>query len=96
MLVSIHKLLRFRLSLKHLAQQTLGEDKADGAESGLYALELYKKGDISKLIKYCKQDVQITRDLYLFGAAHGYVNYQSRSGNPLQLKVNWKTENFVS
>ena len=96
MLVDIHKLLRFRLSLKHLAQQTLGKDKADGAESGLYALELYRKGEISKLIKYCKQDVQITRDLYLFGAEHGHINYQSRSGNPLQLEVNWKTENFVS
>ena len=91
MLVSIHKLLRFRLSLKHLAQQTLGKDKADGAESGLYALELYRKGEISKLIEYCKQDVQITRDLYLFGALHGHVNYLSRSGNSLQLQVDWKT-----
>ncbi|SVB74277.1 uncharacterized protein METZ01_LOCUS227131, partial [marine metagenome] len=27
---------------------------------------------------------------------HGYVNYQSRSGNPLQLEVNWKATNFVS
>ena len=96
MLKDIHKLLRFRLSLKHLAQHTLGKDKADGAESGLYALELYKKGEIGKLIKYCKQDVEITRDLYLYGEQHGYINYQSRSGNRLPLEVDWKTANFIS
>ena len=96
MLVDIHKILRFRLSLKHLAQHTLGEDKADGAESGLYALELYKKGEIGKLIKYCKKDVEITRDLHLYGEEHGHINYQNRSGNLLQLAVSWKTMNFVS
>ena len=95
MLVDIHKRLHFRLSLKHLAQNTLGEDKADGAESGLYALELYKNGEIDKLIKYCQKDVEITRDLFLFGETNDYVNYQSRSGNTLQLKVDWKTANLI-
>ena len=54
MLVDIRKRLNFRLSLKHLAQNTLGEGKLDGAESGLYALQLYKNGEINKLIKYCQ------------------------------------------
>ena len=93
MLVDVKKLLNFRLSLNHLAQHTLNAEKS---ADGLISLQWYKEGKIDKIIHYCKQDVEITRDLYLFGEEHGYVNYQSRSGNPLQLEVNWKTTNFVS
>ena len=93
MLVDVKKLLNFRLSLNHLAQHTLNAKKS---ADGLISLQWYKEGQIDKIIHYCKQDVEITRDLYLFGEEHGYVNYQSRSGNPLQLEVNWKTTNFVS
>ena len=93
MLVDVKKLLNFRLSLNHLAEHTLNAKKS---ADGLISLQWYKEGKIDKIIHYCKQDVQITRDLYLFGAEYSYVNYQSRSGNPLQLEVNWKTENFVS
>ena len=93
MLVDVKKLLNFRLSLNHLAQHTLNAKKS---ADGLMSLQWYKEGKIDKIIHYCKQDVEITRDLFLYGEEHGYVNYQSRSGNPLQLQVNWKTTNFVS
>jgi len=93
MLVDVKKLLNFRLSLNHLAQHTLNAKKS---ADGLISLQWYKEGKIDKIIHYCKQDVEITRDLYLYGEENGYVNYQSRSGNPLQLEVNWKTTNFVS
>jgi DEAD/DEAH box helicase domain-containing protein len=93
MLVDVKKLLNFRLSLNHLAQHTLNTKKS---ADGLISLQWYKEGKIDKIIHYCKQDVEITRNLYLYGEEHGYVNYQSRSGNPLQLEVNWKTTNFVS
>ena len=93
MLVDVKKLLNFRLSLNHLAQHTLDAKKS---ADGLISLQWYKEGKIDKIIHYCKQDVEITRDLYLYGEEHGYVNYQSRSGNPLQLEVNWKTTNLIS
>ena len=88
MLVDIKKRLGFRLSLNHLAQHTLNAKKS---ADGLISLQWYKEGKISKIIQYCKQDVEITRDLYLFGEKNGLVKYQSRSGNPLQLEVNWET-----
>ncbi len=88
MLVDVKKQLGFRLSLNHLAQHTLNAEKS---ADGLVSLQWYKEGKINKIIQYCKQDVEITRDLFLFGEKNGYVNYLSRSGNPLQLKVNWKT-----
>ncbi len=87
MLVDVKKILGFRLSLNHLAQHTLNAKKS---ADGLVSLQWYKEGKISKIIQYCKQDVEITRDLYLYGAKHDLVKYQSRSGNPLELKVNWK------
>ena len=87
MLVDVKKQLGFRLSLNHLAQHTLNAEKS---ADGLVSLQWYKEGKISKIIQYCKQDVEITRDLFLFGEKNGYVNYQSRSGNPLKLEVNWK------
>ena len=93
MLVDVKKLLNFRLSLNHLAQHTLNTKKS---ADGLMSLQWYREGKIDKIIHYCKQDVEITRDLFLYGEKHGHVNYQSRSGNPLQLEVNWKATNFVS
>jgi DEAD/DEAH box helicase domain-containing protein len=88
MLVDVKKHLGFRLSLNHLAQHTLNAKKS---ADGLVSLQWYKEGKIDKIIKYCKQDVEITRDLFLFGEKNGFVNYQSRSGNPLQLKVDWNS-----
>ncbi len=92
MLVDVKKNLGFRLSLNHLAQHTLNAKKS---ADGLVSLQWYKEGKINKIIQYCKQDVEITRDLYLFGGQHGFVKYQSKSGNPLQLEVNWKTANLT-
>jgi len=92
MLVDVKKQLGFRLSLNHLAQHTLNAEKS---ADGLVSLQWYKEGKISKIIQYCRQDVEITRDLFLFGEQHDYVNYQSRSGKPLQLAVNWKTKDLV-
>ena len=92
MLIDVKKKLGFRLSLNHLAQHTLNAEKS---ADGLISLQWYKEGKIDKIIQNCRQDVEITRDLYLFGEKHGYVKYQSRSGNPLQFEVNWKTENLA-
>ena len=92
MLIDVKKLLGFRLSLNHLAQHTLNAEKS---ADGLVSLQWYKEGKINKIIQYCKQDVEIPRDLFLFGEKNSYVNYQSRSGNPLQLEVDWKTANLI-
>jgi len=88
MLVDVKKKLGFRLSLNHLAQHTLNAEKS---ADGLISLQWYKEGKINKIIQYCRQDVEITRDLFLFGEKNGYVNYQSRSGNSLKLEVNWES-----
>ena len=92
MLVDVKKNLGFRLSLNHLAQHTLNAEKS---ADGLVSLQWFKENKINKIIQYCKQDVEITRDLYLYGEKNGFVKYQSRSGNPRDLKVDWKTANLI-
>ena len=92
MLIDVKKNLGFRLSLNHLAQHTLNAEKS---ADGLVSLKWYKEGKINKIIQYCRQDVEITRDLYLFGEKFGFVKYQSRSGNNLELQVDWKTTNHI-
>ena len=92
MIIDVKKLLGFRLSLNHLAHETL---QAEKSADGLVSLQWYKEGKMDKIIKYCKQDVAITRDLFLFGEEHGHVFYKSRSGQPLKLEVDWKTANFI-
>ena len=35
-------------------------------------------------------------EIYIYyGEKHGFVKYQSRSGNPRDLKVDWKTANLI-
>ncbi len=94
MLVHVHKKLGFRLGLNHLAQHTLGAEKnADG----LISLQWYKEGKMDKIIEYCIQDVKITRDLYLFGEKHQYINYQGkdRAKTIHKLEVDWNTQNLL-
>ncbi len=93
MIIDVKKLLGFRLSLNHLAHETL---QAEKSADGLVSLQWYKEGKMDKIIKYCKQDVAITRDLFLYGEEHSHVLYKSRSGQQQKLNVNWKTANFVS
>jgi len=92
MLVDVQKILGHRLSLDHLAQNTLNVQKS---ADGLVSLEWYKEGKIDKIVEYCKQDVEITRDLFLYGEFHGYVKYKTRSGIVNDLMVDWKITNLI-
>ena len=92
MLVDIQKLLGHRLGLNHLAENTLNAKKS---ADGLVSLEWYKEGKIDKVVEYCKQDVKITRDLFLYGESHGHVKYATRSGTVKPLAVDWEIANLI-
>jgi len=93
MLIDINKKLGHRLSLNHLAENTLNAKKS---ADGLVSLQWYKEGEIDKIIKYCRQDVEITRNLFLYGESHGYIKYSTRSGVVKDLKVDWKIPSLIS
>ena len=86
LLEEIHKKLGFRLSLDHLANATLGVSKS---ADGLQSLEWVKQGRLDLVEEYCRRDVEILRDLYLFGRRMGHVLYVDRADRKVKLPVEW-------
>lgn len=77
-LVEMQKVLGHRVSLASVAWATLEESKSgDGKD----AVKWFKAGQIDKVIKYCKQDVEITRRIYKFIHTHGYCLYEDLQGS---------------
>ncbi|MEN8258361.1 MAG: DEAD/DEAH box helicase [Thermodesulfobacteriota bacterium] len=88
LLEEVKNRLGYRLSLDRLAEKTLGAQKS---ADGLQALKWYKEGRIDKIITYCRQDVEITRDLFLFALENNYLLFQNKAGQtvrcPLDLSL---------
>ena len=81
------KNLGHRLSLDSIAQATLGEGKSG---SGLDALKWFKEGRFDLIVKYCLDDVRLTKDVYEYGKKHGRLLAVSRFGTEkLQIPVFW-------
>lgn len=78
--------LGYRLSLDHLARHSLGVQKSG---HGLEALRWWKEGRVDQIVAYCRDDVAITRDLYLFGRDKGYLLFQNKARKLVQLPVDW-------
>ncbi len=90
-LEEVYTNLGTRLSLNHLAEKTLGENKTG---DGLLALELFAAGKWQELESYCRQDVVLTHRLFEYGAQHGYLIYQHRQGSLVRVPVDWREERF--
>ncbi len=86
LLEDVHNRLGYRLSLDHLAKVTLGAKKS---ADGLQALRWWKQGRIREIIDYCRLDVEITRDLFLYGKKNGYLLFNNKAGNTVRIPVNW-------
>ncbi len=78
--------LGYRLSLDHLASATLDAGKT---ADGLDALRWWKEGKMAKILEYCRSDVTITRDLYLYGLENGYLLFQNKAKQTVRLPVKW-------
>ena len=78
--------LGYRLSLDSLAEHTL-EVKKSG--HGLLALKWDKEGRIDKIIEYCRKDVEITRDLFLYGIRNNCLLFQNKAGHTVRCPVNF-------
>ncbi|MEO8277444.1 MAG: DEAD/DEAH box helicase [Thermoanaerobaculia bacterium] len=74
-----------RVSLDHLTRETLGAGKT---ADGLQSLQWVKEGRFDLIEEYCRRDVELLRDLYLFGRREGYVVIAQRSGR-IKVPVDW-------
>lgn len=86
MMFDIQKQLGFRLKLDSVAAATLKKGKS---ADGLQAVRWWQEGKIEEIFTYCEQDVAITRDVYLFGKQHRYVQYFDREYRIRKVPVNW-------
>lgn len=86
MLVKVHEQLSYRLSLANLSGATLGGAKS---ADGLQALRWWKEGRLDLIEEYCRQDVALTRDLYLFGREHGYLLFTNKAGKSVRVRADW-------
>ena len=86
MLAEVKNRLGYRLSLDQLARTTLGAEKS---ADGLAALRWWKQGKVDKIVEYCRMDVKITRDLFLFGKKNGYLLFTNKAGNAVRIPVRW-------
>ncbi|KPA11610.1 DEAD/DEAH box helicase [Candidatus Magnetomorum sp. HK-1] len=86
LLEHVHKRLGYRLSLDHLGEITLGTQKS---ADGLQALLWWKQGKIKEIIEYCKKDVQLTKNLYVYGRQKGYVLFRNKAKQVVRLPVSW-------
>jgi DEAD/DEAH box helicase domain-containing protein len=86
LLEKVHERLGYRLSLDGLAAATLSAKKS---ASGLAALAWWKEGRMDLIEEYCRKDVALTRDLYLFGREQGYLLFTNKAARTVRLPVSW-------
>jgi DEAD/DEAH box helicase domain-containing protein len=86
LLESLRERLRYRVGLGHVARETLGVDKS---ADGLRSLEWVRAGRLDLVEQYCLKDVEILRDLYLFGRREGYVVIADRAAGRVRVRVDW-------
>jgi len=81
--------LGHRLKLESVAQSTLGYGKSG---SGLDAIMYYRNNDWDSLIKYCLDDVKVTKEVYDYGLAHGNIWYHN-AGRKENIVARWGRNN---
>ena len=84
-----------RIKLDTIAEATLGKKKKG---HGLEAITWWKNGEVDKIIKYCLEDVKITKEVYEYALKNGSLKY--KDGNELkEIKLdtsNWEEESASS
>ncbi len=61
-----------RIKLDDIASATLGKKKI---AHGLEAIKWWREGNIEKIIKYCLEDVKITKEVFDYALEHGHLKY---------------------
>lgn len=73
LMAEVKKTLGRRIKLDTLAEATLGKQKSG---HGLDAIAWWQSGEIDKIIKYCIEDVKITKELYDYALKNGKLKYK--------------------
>ncbi|MEE8556250.1 MAG: hypothetical protein V3T14_00005, partial [Myxococcota bacterium] len=93
LLEDLHTRLGHRVPLAHLAETTLGRSKGG---DGLQSLEWFRNGEIERVERYCRQDVELLQGLLTFAGREGHVRIKTREGTAVRIPVEWSPENLAS
>src|SRR4051812_15588964 len=76
-----------RLKLDTVAEATLGINKSG---NGFEAVNWWTTGEIDKIIKYCLDDVKITKEIYEYAIKNGKLKYKDLGvgGQIREIKLN--------
>ena len=88
----VYARLNYRVSLDALARATLNTPKS---ADGLQALRWYKEGRMDLIEKYCRKDVEITRDLFNYGVERGYLLFDRKGEGRMRVPVRWDLQELV-
>ena len=81
-----------RVRLDDVAKATIGAKKnADG----LQAVRWWREGNVKDIIKYCEQDVRVTKNIFEYALTHGHVKVRDGTRKreiPIDT-THWKTPN---
>ncbi len=83
LMLEVQKVLGRRIKLDTLAEATLGKKKSG---NGLEAVTWWRNGEVEKVMKYCLDDVRVTRELYEYMRDNGSVKYREQ-GIIKELKI---------
>jgi DEAD/DEAH box helicase domain-containing protein len=75
LLKEIRNSLGRRIKLDDIAEATLGKNKI---AHGLEAIKWWREGNVEKIIKYCLEDVKITKEVFDYALANGHVKYKDQ------------------
>lgn len=73
LLKEVRKALGYRIGLGVIAEGTLGKGKSG---HGLEAIEWWKNGEIDKIIKYCTEDVRITKEIHDYALTNKKLKFK--------------------
>lgn len=85
----VYEKLGYRLSLDRLASATLGSTKS---ADGLMALQWYKEGKIDLIQKYCKKDVEITKEIFLFALEFQHLLFVNKGQKKVRLPLDLESK----
>jgi DEAD/DEAH box helicase domain-containing protein len=78
LLEDIKNALGRRIRLDSVAQATIGAKKS---ADGLQAVRWWKEGNIKDIMKYCEQDVRVTKEVFEYARKHGHVKFKDGTRN---------------
>jgi DEAD/DEAH box helicase domain-containing protein len=87
LLKEIKNSLGMRLKLDDVAKATL--DNVKKSADGLQAIKWWQEGKIDEIIKYCEQDVSITKQIYEFGRDNRQLFFNNLTGDIVPFAVNF-------